>query len=152
MRVQGHEDEGSNIRMHDGPTERQRITGRSRWGRNDYPVGVELAGRLAVNRDLHPDQVDVDAFVDDRVVQGMKDAIPDSGLEQGPPLEAEVTRRPAIERAPLLTELHLGEEAEASGIDPEHRNIGDGRLLGGPEHRPIAADTDDQSGAVEVAD
>src|SRR5207237_8644837 len=106
----------------------------------------------AVNRELHPDEVDVDAFVDDRVVQGMKDAIPDSGLEQGPPLEAEVTRRPAIERAPLLTELHLGEEAEASGIDPEHRNIGDGRLLGGPEHRPIAADTDDQSGAVEVAD
>src|SRR5438270_309518 len=73
-------------------------------------------------------------------------------LEQGPPLEREVPGGPAIERFPLFAHLDLGEEPEPTGVDAEHGNVSGRRLLGGPEQGAVAADADDQAGAVKGID
>src|SRR5436309_14335546 len=82
----------------------------------------------------------------------MKDAIADTRLEQGAPLQREVAGGPAIERLSLFAQLHLGEKTEATGIDPEHGNMSRSRLLRRPEQGAVAADAADQAGAVQGID
>src|SRR5437870_9794962 len=90
--------------------------------------------------------------MDDHVVERQEHAIADPCLEEGAALQREVTCRPSVQGLALFAELHLGQEPETAGIDPKDWNPRRGCLLGGPEQRPVAADTDDQAGAVELAD
>src|SRR2546426_602754 len=152
VRVERHVHERPNIRMENGTAQRQAVAGRSGWRRDDDAVGIELSGGLAVHRDHDPDQVDLDALVNHGVIQRMKNAIADPRLEQGPTLEREVPGGPAIQGLPLFAQLDLGEEPEPASVDAQHRNMGGRRLLGGPEQGAVAADADDQAGAVKGID
>src|ERR1700730_589525 len=106
---------------------------------------------MAVDEGLDPNQVDLDPLVHGYVVQDKKRAIGDAGLEQGSTLQREVAGRPALERLSLFAKLDLRQEAEPSGVDPQDRDVGGGRLLGGPEQGAVAPDADDQAGAVQLA-
>src|ERR1700674_2981594 len=106
---------------------------------------------MAVDEGLDPDQVDLDPLVYGHVVEGKKDAAVDARLEQGSALQREVAGRPAFERIPLFAKLDLRQEAKPTGVDPEHRNVGTGRLLGRPQQGAVTPDADDQAGAVELA-
>ena len=118
--------------MDDRPAQGQRVTRRARRRRHDDAVGVELARRLVIYQGLDPDQVDLAAFVHDDVVERIENPLANPRLEQRPALQLEVAGGPPVERLPFVAQLHLGEEPEATGVDPEHGDVGRRRLLGGP--------------------
>ena len=138
----------------DGPARAERVAGTAGGRRDDDAIA-------AVDREARPIDADIDvdgpagkAAADDDVVQAVE------VVRDGPIIHDVATEHEAFFRAPIagdnlfeprkeVARAEVCEEAEAAHVHTEQWGPAGHDEAARPQHRPIAADADNQSGSVQ---
>ena len=145
VRVHRHDDDGIQLRMHDRTTGGQRVGGGTGGRGDDQAVGLLAADELAVDIQLELDHPGRLARVQDHVVERIAlphrvDTATHLGIEEEAALDDVLAVQHLADLGLQFIRADVGEEAQATAVDPQHRHLVPGQRAGRAEHAAIAAD------------